>query len=42
VLNLIRVSDFLNVTAIPLHDVLVMPVAHFSTPYALIWKLPLR
>lgn len=40
-LNLIRVNDCLNATAIPLHDVFVMPVAHFVTPYILIYKLPL-
>lgn len=35
-LNLIRVKDCLNATTIPLHDVFVMPVAHFVTPYTLI------
>ena len=36
VLNLTRVNDCLDVTTIPLHDVSVMTVAHFATPYTLI------
>lgn len=31
-LHLIRVNDCLNATAIPLHDVFVMPVAHSVLP----------
>ena len=34
-LNLIRVNDCLNATTIPLHDMFVIPVAHFVTPYTL-------